>query len=179
EQVPYEDDRRRDQLFRDREFRERAWRERQVRHDPSVFRSRSPRRRPDYSVAYDPPPFFDVNEAYGHQYDTQFDPYEYDRLYYDDRHDDRYDEHYGDRYYDRYDVPDEIAETDADYDGDRPGPAAGRYEEDETVEQGRSWRPRSSEGRPTGETDGIVAEEPPTVLQPTLPPLAENAQDAT
>ncbi len=72
-----------------------------------------------------------------------------------------------------------MAETDADYDGDRPGPAAGRYEEDETVEQGRSWRPGRSEGRPPGETHGIVADESPIVTQPTLLPLAENAQDAT
>jgi hypothetical protein len=72
-----------------------------------------------------------------------------------------------------------MAETDADYDGDRPGPAAGRYEEDETVEQGRSWRPGGSEGRPPGEIDGIIADEPPIVTQPTLLPLAENAQDAT
>lgn len=72
-----------------------------------------------------------------------------------------------------------MAETDADYEGDRPRPAAGRYEEDETVEQGRLWRPGGSEGRPPGETDGIVADEPPIVTQPTLLPLAENAQDAT
>ncbi|KAI9553799.1 hypothetical protein GHT06_019066 [Daphnia sinensis] len=64
-----------------------------------------------------------------------------------------------------------MAEADADYDGDRPEPAAGQYEEDETDEQGRSWRPKGSEGRPPGETDGIVAE--------VLPPLGENAQDAT
>jgi hypothetical protein len=36
-----------------------------------------------------------------------------------------------------------------------------------------------SGGRPPGETDGIVADEPPIVTQPTLLPLAENAQDAT
>ncbi|KZR97418.1 Uncharacterized protein APZ42_007730, partial [Daphnia magna] len=166
EQVPYsyEGDRQRDQFFRDREFRERAWHERQLQRDRIDFRSRSPRRRLDFSFADESSQFYDRSDAYGQQYDTRFEPHQYSE-YYDDS----------------YAYPSGYAEVDADCDGDRQEVTDEWYEEEETVERGRSWRPGCIEN-PSTETlpNGPLTEKTGTVLEipPSPQPLVEASQDA-
>lgn len=103
-----------------------------MHHDPNDIRSGSPRRKFDYGVAYDQLPFHGTGEAYDYQYNTQFDPDEYDQNYYDDPYADPY----------------PPVEPEADQDGSRSEPLV---EEGETVEHGRSWRPENSGSRPPGE----------------------------
>nr|CAH0108012.1 unnamed protein product [Daphnia galeata] len=77
-------------------------------------------------------PLDGTGEAYVYQYNTQFDPHEYDQNYYDDPYADPY----------------PPVEPEADQDGNRTEPLV---EEGKTVEHGRSWRPENSGSMPPRE----------------------------
>lgn len=136
-----------------------------VRRDRTNFRSRSPRRRPDYSVAIEPFQFYDASDSWGHQYDSPLTSQDYNPEYYDDP----------------YFYQDDQVETDVDFDGGRPGPADERIEEEETVERGRSLRPNGTgcpppkettdnnpRGSLTGETNGNLTASYPSPLFETI-----------
>ena len=114
-------------------------------------------------MAYDQLPFRGTGKAYDYQYNTQFDPQEYDQNT----------------------MPTRILQPGADQDGNRPESLVEEVEV-ETVEHRRSWRPENSGSRPPREAAKTVPVEQPSgvgndilvVTTTTAPPLAENGQGA-